>query len=130
MRTIIAACLAGIGLGGMASLVEPETSGQGGVDHTVTGTIAASERFAFYINGRAAECALKRYGDGAMRAVGSQCRDLPHRLADVTDWIVAEDGAVLLAREDGAVSVRLAVSDGAAYESFDPPSAMVLLAAE
>lgn len=130
MRIIIAACLAGLGLGGVASLTEPERPVQGVLDSTVTGSIAASERFAFYVNGRAAECALKRYADGAMRAVGPQCSNLPYRLADVTDWIEADDGAVELARADGSVSMRLAISDGAAYESFDPPSPMILLTAE
>lgn len=130
MRIIIAACLAGLGLGGVASLTEPERPVQGVVDSTVTGSIAASERFAFYVNGRAAECALKRYADGAMRAVGPQCSDLPHRLAEITDWIEADDGAVILTRADGSVSMRLAISDGAAYESFDPPSPMVLLVAD
>ena len=130
MRIVIAACLAGLGLGGVASLTEPERPVQGIVDSTVTGSIAASERFAFYVNGRAAECALKRYADGAMRAVGPQCSDLPHRLAEITDWIEADDGAVVLTRADGSVSMRLAISDGAAYESFDPPSPMVLLVAD
>jgi hypothetical protein len=130
MRIIIAACLAGLGLGGVASLTEPERPVQGIVDSTVTGSIAASERFAFYVNGRAAECELKRYADGAMRAVGPQCSDLPHRLAEITDWIEADDGAVILTRADGSVSMRLAISDGAAYESFDPPSPMVLLVAD
>lgn len=130
MRIVIAACLAGLGLGGVASLTEPERPVQGIVDSTVTGSIAASERFAFYVNGRAAECELKRYADGAMRAVGPQCSDLPHRLAEITDWIEADDGAVILTRADGSVSMRLAISDGAAYESFDPPSPMVLLVAD
>jgi hypothetical protein len=130
MRIIIAACLAGIGLGGAASLVEPEANGNGAIDHVVTGTTEPAERLAFYVNGRAAECELKRLDDSAMRTVGPGCRSLPHRLADVTDWIEVDDGAVALARADGSVSVRLAISDGAAYESFDPPSPMVLLAAD
>lgn len=130
MRIIVAACLAGLGLGGVASLTEPERPVQGVVDHTAVGANVASERFAFFINGRAAECELRRYADGAMRAVGPQCRDLPHRLRDVTDWVEGDDGTVILTRDDGSVSVRLAVSDGAAYESFAPASPMVLLAAE
>lgn len=127
MRNIIAACVAGIGLGAIASLAQPDIRA---IDHTVTGAIQTSERFSFYVNGRSAECELERYGDDFMRAVGPQCRDLPHRLADVTDWVEAEDGVVELARADGSVLMKLAVSDGAAYESFDPPSPLVLLAAQ
>lgn len=37
MRIIVAACLAGLGLGGVASLTEPERPVQGVVDHTAVG---------------------------------------------------------------------------------------------
>ncbi len=130
MRKIIAACVAGIGLGAIASLAQPGEPDVSAVDHIVTGSIAGTERFSFYVNGRSAECELERYGDDLMRAVGPQCRDLPHRLAEITDWVEAEDGVVELARADGSVLMKLAVSDGAAYESFDPPSPLVLLAAQ
>jgi len=132
VHKIIAACVAGIGLGAIASLAQPGETEQIALDHTVTGAVAGanSERFSFYVNGRSADCELERFGDDLMRAVGPQCRDLPHRLAEITDWIDAEDGVVELARADGSVLMKLAVSDGAAYESFDPPTPLVLLAAE
>lgn len=130
MRTIIAACVAGIGLGALASLAQTGDPEVTAIDSTVTGAIPSTERFSFYVNGRLSECELERFGDDLMRAVGSQCRDLPHELADATDWNEAADGVVELTRADGAVLVKLAVSDGAAYESFHPASPMVLLAAE
>ncbi|MGY6708765.1 MAG: hypothetical protein ACXIVF_10595 [Rhizobiaceae bacterium] len=127
---IIAACVAGIGLGAIASLAQTGEAEVSALDRMTTGTIPNSERFSFYVNGQSAECALERFGDDLMRAIGTQCRDLPHGLAEVTDWIEADDGAVTLAGADGSVLVKLAVSDGAAYESFDPPSPLVLLAAQ
>lgn len=127
---IIAACVAGIGLGAIASLAQTGEAEVSALDRMTTGTIPSSERFSFYVNGQSAECALERFGDDLMRAIGTQCRDLPHGLAEVTDWIEADDGAVTLAGADGSVLVKLAVSDGAAYESFDPPSPLVLLAAQ
>lgn len=122
MQKIIAACVAGIGLGAIASLAQPGEPGVRAIDHTVTEAPPSSERFSFYVNGRTAECELERYGDDFMRAVGPQCRDLPHSLAEITDWNEAADGVVELARADGSVLMKLAVSDGAAYESFDPPT--------
>lgn len=127
---IIAACVAGIGLGAIASLAQTGEAEVSALDRMTTGTIPSSERFSFYVNGQSAECALERFSDDLMRAIGTQCRDLPHGLAEVTDWIEADDGAVTLAGADGSVLVKLAVSDGAAYESFDPPSPLVLLAAQ
>ncbi|NMG39212.1 hypothetical protein GRZ55_08160 [Chelativorans sp. ZYF759] len=127
---IFTTCLAGLCLGGLASLGEPETAAEGAIDHMVTGAIPTSERFSLHVNGQAASCALERYGDSSMRAVGPQCHDLPHGLADASDWTETADGAVVLAHADGSVLMQFAVSDGAAYESFDPPLPMVLLAAE
>ena len=84
--TIIAACVAGIGLGALASLAQTETLKSRPWIRRWTGAIPSTERFSFYVNGRSSECELQRFGDDLMRAIGSQCRDLPHELADATDW--------------------------------------------
>jgi len=114
----------------MASFAPTGDPADTAIDHSVIGEVLSSERFSFYVNGRSAQCELERFDDDLMRAVGPQCRDLPHSLASATDWNEAADGVVELTGADGMVLMKLAVSDGAAYESFHPASPMVMLAAQ
>jgi hypothetical protein len=129
MKLLIATCFVGLGVALVAG-VGGKHGADGQLDAIRTGSVATNDHYRLYVNGSPVECAFERLGAGRVRALGPECENMPHRIGEATNWIESGDASVRLALADGSVVMRLGMSDGAAYESFDPKTPLLLLKSE
>jgi hypothetical protein len=127
MRLILAAALAGLSLAAYTNLSETGEDAGSIADAAVIAH-AKVERFSLYVNGRPSGCELSRSAEDDSLAIDRACEGASSLVADAALWIDRPDGSVALAAADGEPLVELAVSDGAAYESFSPATPLILLA--
>jgi len=129
MKLLIATCFVGLGVALLAG-IGGQHGADGELDTIRTGSVATNDHYRLYVNGNPVECAFERVGAGRVRVLGTECADIPHRIGEATTWIEGGDASVRLALADGSVVMRLGMSDGAAYESFEPKTPLLLLKAE
>lgn len=84
-------------------------------------------------NGGEASCAVRRgaevSGGLSLLTVGPDCRSLLPGIERAKFWREREDGAVAFSETGSDVIVAFGVADGVDYESFEPHSPLISLAA-
>lgn len=93
----------------------------------------ADQAYRLQIRGDAHSCVVERgsvdmRGSAALK-VNSGCETLYPSLADAQFWSESPDGTVAFTQADGGVVLEFSVSDGAAYESFQPGAPLAALIA-
>ncbi len=96
-----------------------------------TSSPAAPELFRVLLSGVDVGCTLAHSaGSEAPLEVGKGCAHSLPALADAKRWRQEPDGSVALADGGGHALLRLAVADGADWESYEPATPIVSLIAE
>lgn len=89
--------------------------------------------FQLQVGGDAGNCVVEKVdadmSGSARLTFNSVCEGLYPRIANASFWSESQDGSVAFTRADGAVVIEFSVSDGAAYESFQPGAPLAALIA-
>jgi hypothetical protein len=123
---------------GLLAAIAVVASGQEPADRlaevkTAAMTPRALEAYRLQFAGAEQACTVER---GTIRADGSstllldpECEKQYPRLAAARFWREKADGTVTFIKGDGSVVFEFGVSDGAAYESFEPGAPLISLTA-
>ncbi len=113
------------GLAAAAYAFVPTTKEEAGAE--LQTAALGTQNFLMHVNGRASSCKLSLAGGSERLAVGEGCGQYHGPIAAAQRWVEGEDGSIAITGADGRVLVEMAVSDGAGFESFSPPSPLILL---
>lgn len=103
------------------------------VDDIVVSSVSTSSekptRYTLFSNERPDGCIISVAGDGPGQtfAADMNCRLVHPDLLTATSWQERADGSVAVKRADGGVVVEIAAADGASFESYNPPSPILVL---
>lgn len=107
---------------------EPEAS-----PAEASGALSAEQVFRLQVGGDAGNCVVERgvldMRGNANLTFNSACEDHYPRLAGARLWSEDADGTVAFTQENGAVVIEFSVSDGVAYQTFQPGAPLASLIA-
>jgi hypothetical protein len=96
---------------------------------TVQGLAHPPTRFKLFSSERPGGCVISVAGEGPATqefSADRSCGLVHPDLLTATAWQERSDGSVALRRPDGGVVVELAAADGASFESYNPPSPILV----
>lgn len=119
---------------GLLATVAMVAAGRDGADPlAMKRAPAADQAYQLQLGGDAHSCVVERgsldmRGSAALK-LNSGCEKLYPGLAGAQRWSEDADGTVAFVQQNGTVVIQFAVSDGAAYESFQPGAPLASLIA-